>query len=745
MLTSLLLSFISFVLLATPSIAVNPTTQPNVQPPTSEAIERLQSIDHFIVLMLENESFDQLFPDIPGTENLLDWQAGKSKMGIPYFAQADYNGNELATLPVPICNGVPCGNFPADGTIPNMPYLASIYWPENATSSFDSTHRYYQEQFQINGGAMDRYAAWGGSSALNAAGVIQPNASAWTMQYWDVSHQYMGALAQNFTVFDRFFHSYFGGSTPGAVSVFAGDLPMYNGSSTGCPAAYQAIINTGTPDHTQFQRDGTLDANCRMINDIFAPGFASATANVFVPTTQTSMGDLLDEAGVSWAWYAQNWDLAYAQRPNGYPGAHFAYHHHAPLFYEALSNFTSDYFVAHMLDEMVFFDQLASSSGLPSVSYVRPSPDDDMHPAQNNPALAQAHLQEYFDAIFASEYWLSNKTAVLITFDENGGYFDHVPPYTGDADGPGTRIPVVVVSPFHTNGGVNSYPYENLSFLKMLQTRYNLPSNTIAEQRVGTVRDLANSFGEAAATVLGDPQFSGFHGQQFQVHGVPNEVYNVLTASDVLVNARFAFIADGESLKWHDMKVKRIAHELQRMKLQQAGVQLNVSSAFPLPITKSWTHPGTYLSEIAVRLDNGQLGGLEVFVRAGGYPYGIQEASVNGVAMQVGEVHRITTPSGASAAVTLSTPHTVRLDHSLFTLTFTNSDGFFNLEQGQLLATPAAQELDGLLGQTADSAWKASESDEQREALIFDYMVSQGREGIASADFVKNRYQVQSE
>ena len=55
------------------------------------------------------------------------------------------------------------------------------------------------------------------------------------MQYWNVSHQYFGGLAQNFTVFDRFFHSYFGGSTPGAISVFAGDLPAYNGSTTGCP------------------------------------------------------------------------------------------------------------------------------------------------------------------------------------------------------------------------------------------------------------------------------------------------------------------------------------------------------------------------------------------------------------------------------------------------------------------------------------------------------------------------------
>ena len=540
--------------------------------------------------------------------------------------------------------------------------------------------------------------------------------------------------------------TYFGGSTPGAVSVFAGDLPHYNGSSTGCPASYQAIINTnGAPDPAQFKHDGTLDSNCRMINDIYAPGFASATAATFEPTDELSMADLFDEAGVEWAWFAQNWDQAYEQRPNGYPGAHFAYHHHAPLYYDKLGNFTSDYFVNHMLDESKFFAALAANSGLPNVSYVRPSPDDDMHPAQNNPALAQAHLQQYFDAIFASDYWLSNRTAVLITFDENGGYFDHVPPYVGDADGPGTRIPAVVISPYHKNGGVNSQPYENLSFLKMLKTRYGLPSDTIAPQREGTVRDLTNSFAELTATVLGDPQFTGFHGQNFQVHGVPAEVYNIISASDALINARFALIGEGESLKWHDMKVRRIAHELQRMKLQQAGAQLNISNAFALPITKSWTHTGTYLSEIAIRLGNGQHGGINVFIRAGGYPYGIQEATVNGEKMLVGQEHRITTADGATASVTLASPHVVRVEHTLFTLSFVNSDGFFNIEQGQLLSSSAAQQLDGLLGQTADSAWKVNESEEQREALIFDYMVAEGSEGIASADFVANKYQVKAE
>ena len=458
--SSLSLFALVFLLALLPVLSVNPRTQTNVVSPSALAVSRLRSIDHFIVLMLENESFDQLFPDIPNTESIQKWQAGQST--IPYFYQTDATGKVLSSLPAPLCSGVPCGNFTA--SIPNAPYLASTYWPEGATSSFDVTHRYYQEQWQINGGAMDHYVLWGAQATNTSTGYIYPTSTGWAMQYWDVSHEsahhtshspppptlsyllltfssplcvfltvrYMGALAQNFTVMDHFFHSFFGGSTPGAISLFQGALPTYNASSTGCPASLVTTFatpgNTPTTDGSFLKLDGALDASCRMINDMFAPGFGNS-ASVFMPTNETTIGDLLTAANISWVWYAQNFGNATAQAPYGLSTAHFAYHHHAPLFYQRFVNSTSPKwgqpdFVAHNQDESNFFNALAAGTGLPSVSYVRPSPDDDMHPAQNNPELAQAHLAAYLNAIFSSTYWQNNKTAVFISFDENGGYFD---------------------------------------------------------------------------------------------------------------------------------------------------------------------------------------------------------------------------------------------------------------------------------------------------------------------------------
>lgn len=111
-------------MLAMLTITVSARTKPNVQPPSKLAIERLKSIEHFIIIQLENESFDQLLPDFPGAENLVDWMAGKSKDGIPYFQQVDINNNVYKTIPSPNCttNGVisPCGTFPS--TLPNAPF-----------------------------------------------------------------------------------------------------------------------------------------------------------------------------------------------------------------------------------------------------------------------------------------------------------------------------------------------------------------------------------------------------------------------------------------------------------------------------------------------------------------------------------------------------------------------------------------------------------------------------------------------
>ena len=64
---------------------------------------------------------------------------------------------------------------------------------------------------------------------------------------------------------------------------------------------------------------------------------------------------------------------------------------------------------------------------------------------------------------------------VVVTYDENGGFWDHVAPPKGDRWGPGTRIPAIIVSPFAKQGYVDHTPYDTTSILRFITDRFDLP------------------------------------------------------------------------------------------------------------------------------------------------------------------------------------------------------------------------------------------------------------------------------
>ena len=94
-----------------------------------------------------------------------------------------------------------------------------------------------------------------------------------------------------------------------------------------------------------------------------------------------------------------------------------------------------------------------------------------------------------------SPYWAD--TAIIITYDENGGFWDHVAPPAGDRWGPGTRVPAIIISPFAKKGFVDHTQYDTTSILKTIETRWNLaPLGT----RDAAAASLINAF-EASAPV----------------------------------------------------------------------------------------------------------------------------------------------------------------------------------------------------------------------------------------------------
>ena len=199
-------------------------------------------------------------------------------------------------------------------------------------------------------------------------------------------------------------------------------------------------------------------------------------------------------------------------------------------------------------------------------------------------------------------------------------------------------------------------------------------------------------------TVRGDPSFQGFHGQPaYQVHGIPGEVFNILTAASLQVNALFAFIDRGEALTSAQMADAR-----------------HVSSS-ALPVTQPWSHPGTYLSQLGIKV-----GSMSLMLQAGPYSEGILSARLlSGEALEVGQTIR-----DGGLSVTRETGHAVRVVHELVSFRVVNSDGFFNVEEADLLSTAAFEGLDGLLGQSADPAWKAGKGEEFERHMSVDYWVA---------------------
>ena len=73
--------------------------------------------------------------------------------------------------------------------------------------------------------------------------------------------------------------------------------------------------------------------------------------------------------------------------------------------------------------------------------------------------------------------------AVIVTYDENGGFWDHVAPPRRDRWGPGTRVPTIVVSPFARRGFVDHTQYDTTSILKLIETRFGLAPLTDADAK----------------------------------------------------------------------------------------------------------------------------------------------------------------------------------------------------------------------------------------------------------------------
>ena len=429
----------------------------------SPVSEKLERIDHIIVIYLENWSFDSLFFDFPGADS-----GGSAKFIYP---QVDANGQPYAQLPLVLNAGKPDPRFP--GPLPNAPFDVGDYGIGLTDFVGDLVHRFYQEQAQIDGGKMDRFA-----QVSDAGGE--------TMGYFGVGAMgstFLWQLAKDYTLADAFFHPAFGGSFLNHQWLVCACTPTYPDA----PTSLQAVLDA----NGNLVKDGPVTPDFYAVNtmrSVFLHAPTDTDPTKLLPSQKhVNIGDLLDREGVSWAWYAGGYDNAVA----GTPDKLFQFHHqpfamyannapaNATLANSAVGNAkTEAHRARHLKDFNKLYDAIDRGT-LEHVVWYKPLGEFNQHPGYANLKQGDDHLREVMGHIMNSPIW--HNSVVIITYDEHGGWWDHVAPpvdpvhHRSDRWGPGSRVPAIIASPFAKRGYIDHQQYDQTAILKLIEDRYELP------------------------------------------------------------------------------------------------------------------------------------------------------------------------------------------------------------------------------------------------------------------------------
>ncbi len=462
---------------------------------TSSAQEGLGKIKTIVVIYAENRSFDHLYGFFPGANGIANATAEQK-------TQLDHDGTPLPYLTIFATDGKPDGRFPR---MPNAPFRIDappIGMPLDKVAP-SPIHAFYHHQEQINGGKNNMFAA------MSTVG-------GWTMGYFDGSQLRLWQWAKDYTLADNFFMAAFGGSylnhfwlicactprypdaaeymsvrldadgkltkRPGSPSAKDGAVQVYSDGIGGQVSPDGYSVNTTQPP---YQPSG-IAPEPQGNRDLADPKGNKARGAPLPPQSERTIGDTLSANGVSWAWYAGGWNLALADgrqptdekrriiytREDGSPN--FQPHHQPFNYFRRFAPGTVDR-TAHLKDGDDFLRDIDAGT-LPQVVFYKPAGILTQHPSYTDLVSGDLHIADVLDRLRKSPQW--NDMAVILTYDENGGFWDHVPPLWGpgwgDRWGPGTRIPALVVSPYARRGHIDHTTYDTTSILKFITHRFAL-------------------------------------------------------------------------------------------------------------------------------------------------------------------------------------------------------------------------------------------------------------------------------
>ncbi|MEK2606600.1 phosphocholine-specific phospholipase C [Burkholderia arboris] len=431
--------------------------------PANNQTGTINDVQHVVIFMQENRSFDHYFGTMPGVRGF---------------------GDRL-TIPQPGAASVWQQN---DGKRPVLPFY------------LDST----KGNALLVGGAhswTDSHSAWD-NGRMTAWPASKGDASMGYLRQSDLPFHF--ALANAFTVCDAYHCSLHGGTNSNRIFLW-----------------------TGT--------NGPTGSNTAVVNNDGWDGLGSSKTGL----TWTTYPERLQASGVSWKVY-QNMPDNYTDNPlagfatfrkvnetvPGSPNAPYtpAMEALSPL-YKGIGNTMPDGgFLQSLADDI-------AANRMPQVSWIVSPTAYCEHPGASTPGQGAYYLQRLLDTLTANpDVW--SKTVLFVNYDENDGFFDHMPPpnppsrnpdgtYAGKSTvttqyeyftlpnppgdssplapdgrpyGPGPRVPMFVVSPWSTGGWVNSEVFDHTSVLRFLEQRFGVQEPNISPWRRAVCGDMTSAF-----------------------------------------------------------------------------------------------------------------------------------------------------------------------------------------------------------------------------------------------------------
>jgi phospholipase C len=432
-------------------------------------------IKHVFVIFQENHSFDNYFGTYPGADNLASAEAQGHG-----FRQYDPLGKTWIT---------PFRITDPDVESTSQSRLISLAKMDGGKmDAFVST----QEKLSL--------AKFGNAAAARSVGME-------TMAHYDCDTiPFLWKYAHAFALFDHIFSAMTGPSTPNNIAVIAGQAGQTQAARDTASTIDPQDKGPGTPalnDTDPAFGPYSENSKSKQLSQEYATLMLLLNGTANAQVTQDTQGVRRDLGAViaggrgpiPWGWYQEG----YVSPTVALPG--YEEHHNAPQYFGYLRNNDVYWNDVHGLQPLI--DALKNGS-LPDagVYYVKGASqnqfgwkpanrdpyvqahyrgdDDHPGPGDSDHQVGESFVATFVNAIARSKYW--NDSAIIVTWDDPGGFYDHVPPTQFEtcpdthSCGDGERLPFLVISPFARSGAIVHDAGDTASIVKFAETLFDLPA-----------------------------------------------------------------------------------------------------------------------------------------------------------------------------------------------------------------------------------------------------------------------------